>query len=1088
MEGILETLRQAYPNIDPLVEYLDWRRFPQEDNIKSLVQVYQQRYAQKKIEVVIANDNEALEFALKYRARLFPEAAIVFCGVNDYREDMIAGQPRVTGVVEKVDAAGTIEVALKLHPQARSLVVIADASEEAQDALQIIKGVAPRFASRINFRFLVGLTIQEMLQELERLPPDSLILLAYFTRDRSGNVYSYDTVLSQMGGRTAVPIYGLYTFGLGKGIVGGQLLDGSLVGEQAARYAVRILGGEPVGEMPVVQKSFSQPMFDYDQILRYGLKTSQLPPNSAVIRRLTAVYATYKKIIWGGAALLLLLSLSVVILFLNILKRRRVEKALRQAEENYRSIFENAVEGIFQRTPEGRYLRVNPALARMFGYASPAEMLGEVVDIKEQVFVNPQRYQEFQESMADRGMVQGFEYQAYRQDGRVFWVSENARTVRDENGAILYYEGFKQDITEHKWADEALKKAEREKDLILSSISEYVVCLNLHQRVIWANWAISEAVGLTPDQLVGRYCYELWPGSNQICRNCPVTETLKTGEVQEGEVLAPNGRIWHARAFPVRDAGGQLFGVVEVARDITQRKKAEEAWRQSEERYRALIQNLPVGIYRTTAYPTGKIILANPAMARMFGCDSIEEFLQLPVEDLYVNPADRQAFIDKLFSQGQLCGEELRLKKKDGTPLWVAVTAHLVRNESGEVEYSDGMIVDITEHKRLEEQFRQSQKMEAVGRLAGGVAHDFNNLLTTIMGYSQFLLMGLSDNDPLKRDVEEIIKAGDLATALTHQLLAFSRRQVLEPQVLDINVVIANLEKMLRRLIGEDIDLVVSCDPDINRVMADPGQIEQVLMNLAVNARDAMAQGGKLTIETANVILDESYTHRHLGVKSGPYIMLAVSDTGCGMDAETKSRIFEPFFTTKEVGKGTGLGLSTVYGIIRQSGGQIEVYSEPGQGTSFKIYLPQFERGREAVPESLLPLEYLRGSETILLVEDDEVVRKMVHKLLERSGYQVLEVRKGSDALQLCENHTGPIHLMITDVVMPGMSGPDLAGRLAALRPEMHVLFMSGYAQDAVVHHGALDRGIAFLQKPFRADILVRKVRQVLDSPPLGPG
>ncbi|OGP69499.1 MAG: hypothetical protein A2Y80_06060 [Deltaproteobacteria bacterium RBG_13_58_19] len=985
-----------------------------------------------------------------------------------------------------MDAGGTIDLALRLHPKTQSLVVIADASEEAQDAVKIIQGVEPRFAQRVNFRFLVGLNIQEVLQEVDRLPPDSLILLAYFTRDRAGNVYRQDTVLYQMGSRSQVPIYGLYTSDLGKGIVGGRLLDGSLLGEQAARYAVRILAGEHVREMPVLQKSFSQPMFDHDQIQRFGIKASQLPPDSTIVKRLASVYATYKRLIWGGAALLLILSLLVIILFLNILRRQRVEKALRQAEENYRSIYENAVEGIFQSTPEGRYLRVNPALARMHGFTSPEEMLAKVTDIKEQIFVNPQRYLEFQDLMSDLGMVQGFEYQAYRQDGGILWVSENARAVRDPNGAILYYEGFKQDVTEHRRADEALKKAEREKDLILTSISEYVICLNLHQRVIWANWAISEAVGLTPDEVVGRYCYELWQGNGQPCRNCPVVETIKTGQAQEGEVLAPDGGIWHARAYPVRDARGNLFGVVEVARDITQRKKAEEAWRQSEERYRVLIQNLPVGIYRNTPEPAGRFILANPAMARMFGCNSIEEFLELPVADLYAEPADRQAFSHKLVSQGQVCGEELRLKKKDGTPLWGAVTANLVRQESGEVAYFDGMIEDITEHKRLEEQFRQSQKMEAVGRLAGGVAHDFNNLLTTIMGYSQFLLMGLSDGDPLRRDVEEIIKAGDLATALTHQLLAFSRRQVLEPQVLDLKVVITNLEKMLCRLIGEDIDLVTLCDPEIGRVMADPGQIEQVLMNLAVNARDAMPQGGKLTIETANVVLDENYAQSHLGVKTGPYVMLAVSDNGCGMDGETRSRIFEPFFTTKEVGKGTGLGLSTVYGIIRQSGGHIEVYSEPGQGTSLKIYLPQFDRDLEAVPESVLPLEYLQGSETILLVEDDEVVRKMVHKLLERSGYSVLEVRKGSDALQVCEGHAGPIHLMITDVVMPGISGPDLAERLAALRPEMHVLFMSGYAQDAVVHHGILDRGIAFLQKPFRADVLVRKVRQVLDSPSLG--
>ncbi len=385
------------------------------------------------------------------------------------------------------------------------------------------------------------------------------------------------------------------------------------------------------------------------------------------------------------------------------------------------------------------------------------------------------------------------------------------------------------------------------------------------------------------------------------------------------------------------------------------------------------------------------------------------------------------------------------------------------------------------ERKRLEEQLRQSQKMEAVGRLAGGIAHDFNNLLTIINGYSQLLLDRFAPRDQARVQVEEIKKAGDRAATLTRQLLAFSRRQVLQPQVLNLNAVVANVDTMLRRLIGEDIDLVTVIGEALGRVQADPGQIEQVILNLAVNARDAMPQGGKLTIETANVELDEAYTCSHAAVAPGRYVMLAVSDSGIGMDAETQAQIFEPFFTTKEKGKGTGLGLATVYGIVKQSGGHLWVYSEPGKGATFKVYLPQVEEANGTVAASQARVKSLRGAETILLVEDEEAVRKLASRILQEYGYKVLESTSAEQALQIGERHKEPIDLLVTDVVMPGMGGREVAGHLAFLRPEMKVLYMSGYTDDAIIHHGVLQAGVAFMQKPFTPEVLARKVREVLD-------
>ncbi len=386
-----------------------------------------------------------------------------------------------------------------------------------------------------------------------------------------------------------------------------------------------------------------------------------------------------------------------------------------------------------------------------------------------------------------------------------------------------------------------------------------------------------------------------------------------------------------------------------------------------------------------------------------------------------------------------------------------------------------------TERVRLEKQLRQAQKMEAVGRLAGGVAHDFNNLLSVILSNASLVLEDLEPMNPLRTDIEEIKKAGDRAADLTKQLLAFSRQQVLEPKVLDLNEVVRGMDKMIRRLVGEDVEVFTTARPDLGRIKADPGHIEQVILNLAVNARDAMPRGGRLTMETGNAELDETYAAEHVGVTPGAYVMLAVSDTGIGMDKATQDRIFEPFFTTKAKGKGTGLGLSTVFGIVQQSGGSIWVYSEPNQGTTFKVFLPLTNEVEQ--PVTPVRLGSLRGSETVLLVEDDDQVRAVALGILSRNGYRILEGRNANEALQLSARHEGPIELLLTDVVMPHMSGSELADKLVEGRPDTRVLYMSGYTDEAIVHHRVVAPGVTLLQKPLTPEGLLRKVREVLEAP-----
>jgi PAS domain S-box-containing protein len=527
----------------------------------------------------------------------------------------------------------------------------------------------------------------------------------------------------------------------------------------------------------------------------------------------------------------------------------------------------------------------------------------------------------------------------------------------------------------------------------------------------------------------------------------------------------------------VDDYARQLEGKVRSTED--KRNRAEEALVESERRYRRLVEFSPDAIFIKRA---NRIVFANQRCLKLFGASSPEQVLGKTVFD-FIHPDFHAIMTERLglMETGNpvpLIDE--KIVRLDGTTVDVEISASPFLEEG--VTAIQVVCRDISDRKKLEEQFHQAQKMDAVGQLAGGVAHDFNNLLTVISGYSDILVTRLPDNDPMKGFVQEIHKAGERAAHLTRQLLAFSRKAVIEPRVLDLNAIVTDTEKMLRRLIGEDISLTTALAPALEQVKADAGQIEQVIVNLAVNARDAMPQGGKLTIETRNVELDADYAALHPLVKPGRYVMVAVSDTGSGMSQETKAHIFEPFFTTKGPGKGTGLGLATVYGIVKQCGGHVGVYTELGHGTSFKIYLPpvgdKVSSGKSLCGNKMAP----HGKETILLVEDEDAVRAITKLALQSLDYTVLEARNGEEAVRICERHTEPIHLLITDVVMPEMGGRQVAERLASRKQGIKVLFLSGYTDDAVVRHGILQAEVAFLQKPFTPTALANKVREVLDQ------
>jgi PAS domain S-box-containing protein len=511
-------------------------------------------------------------------------------------------------------------------------------------------------------------------------------------------------------------------------------------------------------------------------------------------------------------------------------------------------------------------------------------------------------------------------------------------------------------------------------------------------------------------------------------------------------------------------------------------RSAQEGLRRSEINFRSLVTHAPYGVCRCDS--SGILLDVNPALVTMLGYETGADLVGRNLANLYFDSQQWFSLADYLRSLQKFQGLAADWVRKDNTPINARLSGRAFRDD-GNAIFFELFAEDVTERRALEQQLRQSQKMEAIGRLAGGIAHDFNNLLMVISGYSEFLLERVGPDPALRGPAHEIGKAAERATALTRQLLAFSRKQMLAPKVVDLNGVVTENLKMLNRLIGEDIDLVMIPGADLGAVKADPGQIEQVVMNLAVNARDAMPHGGKLTIETANVKLDANYARFHAPVKPGDYVMLAISDTGVGMDAETQNHIFEPFYTTKGL-KGTGLGLSTVYGIIKQSEGYIWVYSEAGKGTTFKIYLPRVSAYVPA--EAALPVTSEQqtgpGRETILLVEDEENLRQLTRQSLASQGYNVIDAGDGASAIRLSQAHPGPIHLLLTDVIMPGMNGRELANQVSPSRPEMKVLYMSGYTENHIGHNGTLDQGISLLQKPFTLPALKAKVREALDTPP----
>ena len=797
-------------------------------------------------------------------------------------------------------------------------------------------------------------------------------------------------------------------------------------------------------------------------------------------------------------------------------KFQRVENDLRDINEKLQAIVHSSPAAIVALDLAGNITMWNPEAEKIFGWTEE-EVLGKPLP-----YIPVERQQEFLSiwNHVARGVeFHQVEVRRQRKDGSPIDASISVRPLRGADNRIVGVMSVIADITERK-------RAELERQAILdinaginrtSNLDELFHHIHTSLRkVVYAEncfialydkktdrfefpyWA--DQFDPPPDPVVvgrSRTAYVFRTGQpilmtneifhalkdrgeiEQVGTPCPiwVGVPLKTPEETIGVLVLQHYE--DPKAYTPEDVEFLVSVGNEIAIVIERKRKEEEILFQKT-RFQSLFDNSPVGVVMLDAQD--RIIRINQAFELIFGY-SIEEIQGRIINDLVVPPNLRPE-ADHLSANtqtGMPVETETTRIRKDGSPIHVHVFGVPFMSQ-GRQSGIFAMYVDVSKSKNLEDQLRQAQKMEAIGRLAGGIAHDFNNLLTSILGYGQLAMGRLDEKDPLKNHVQEIIKAGERAAGLTNQLLAFSRKQVLEPVILNLNSVVADMDKMLRRLIGEDVELITHLDSQIGSVRADPGQMSQVIMNLAVNSRDAMPQGGKLIIETSSTDLDEAYVKQRPGMTAGPYIMLAVTDTGCGMDPETLSQMFEPFFTTKEAGKGTGLGLSTVYGIVKQSNGHIWAYSELGRGSCIKIYLPRVETvAAQTTPsEDVVP----KGTGTILVVEDEDAVRNMIHNTLQVNGYMLLEAPSGMEALELSQKYKGKIDLLLTDVVMPQMSGMQLAEQLSASRPEMKVVFMSGYTEDGIIQMAEMKANLHFLQKPFSLNRLLSKIQGALHGAP----
>jgi PAS domain S-box-containing protein len=1080
--GVESVLKGKELSVDIRVEYLDTKHVNAPEHYRMLYQSYKYKFANSRFDVIISSDDDAFNFLLKNRDDLFPGTPVVFCGVNYFRDSMLAGRSDFTGVVESFDVKSTLEVALKAHPDTRQVYIFVDNTVTGVANRKIAAEALAARANRVEGVFIENLYIEEIREKGFYLPPASIVLMMTFPRDRHGNVSEEN--LLYVSGKCNVPIYSVWDFFLGRGIVGGMITSGFSQGEAAAKLARRILSGEKAGSIPVVKESPNRYIFDYAQMRRFGVKRSDLPEGGVFINAPYSLYRERPEWVWGFATVIAVLASIIGILIANILRRKKAEEALRESEERYRTLVETSPDAVVLADIGGRVLMANRQAAKIYGVESVEELLG----LNGFGFIVPEERQMAADNLEitlEKSDIRLAEYTLTRKDGGRFLAELCVSIVTGKDGKPRALIIVARDITERKRAEEKLRESENRYRHLFEELTDAAMLGDAETGMILdANTRAEELLGRPRVEIIGMHQNQVHPPeeSEKYRRMFPGHIEKKVAREVEGELVRKDGKKVPVaiNASTMTIEGKHL--ILGIFRDITERRKAEDALRESEEQYRSLVEASSDGIVRFDI--DGKILMVNRQCVRMCGYESPGEFPGRNIFE-FIAPEDHERAagnIRKLLDAGGTLLEEYTLLRKDGARFQTETSASVIPDSGGKPNGFVVVVRDVTERRGLEKQLFHALKMEAVGRLAGGLAHDINNYLGAITGFSDLVKITHGKDKALAKRMDAIAETALRASSLIRQLLSFSRRQPTVPEVLNLNAVIEGMESMMGRLIGEDVKLATRLAGNPRNVKADPSQVEQILVNLLVNARDAMPHGGEVTIETANVEFNAGESGIPGFMKPGRYLMLAVSDTGTGIPEEIREKIFDPFFTTKETGKGSGLGLSTVYGIVKQHDGYIQVHSRPGKGAAFKTYFPACEDrvGPSAASPDLLPCAR-QGVEKVLLAEDNDDVRESTTEILEALGYKVQAASNGEEALLLFEKQRAEIDLLITDVVMPGMGGKMLADRAREMKKNLKVLFISGYPDEVIATHGVLHEGVNYLQKPFSVSGISGKIREMLD-------
>ena len=1108
MAGMLDVLQKESPSAQIHVEYLDAKRYPPETFAPVLTETLFRKTSRLKPKVILVSDDAAFDLMLNLRAKFFPGVPLVFCGVNNFKDERLTGQMDVTGVVEDFDIKGTIELILTLHRQVTHLAVISDSTETGAANRDRFRQIASTFAGRLKFLELFDLSTEELFGKLTKLPPDAVILNLSFFRDRLGQSYSTQDGNHMIANHAGRPIYSCWDFYLVGDVVGGYVTSGRQQGEAAASMAAAILKGVGSDDIPILRTSPNAYMFDHKVMERFGIKDSALPKGSIVLNRQVLVWEQYWDLLLGIMVVGSLQMFLILALLTRGKRLRAANFALRESERSFRDLA-NGGQVLIWTSDENKLCDYfNEPWLHFTGRTLEQELGNGWFE-----GVHPDDYKHCLEvyvAAFDRRERFSMEYRLRHHSGEYRWILDQGSPRFDCEGVFLGYIGHCLDITEKKRVEHALEQEHNlYKDLVASQPSG-VYRLRIKAQKPWgqSEWVGKVESNYKLEMVSDLFCSVLGATREQceanaslvvesihpedrpdfVTRNVHALQSLEPFK-WEGRLKVRDKVVWVYFASVPRCLNDGDVIWTGILLDITELKQAEEQLHRHMERLRFALSAARQSWFETIV-PTGEISVGHE-YPRMLGYEP-GEFVS-NVQNWYdnIHPDDR-ANVQRIFRQMLQTGgpEEVEYRRLTCSNEWkwmYTIGAVAERDAAGKPYRLTGIHMDITERKqseaekdKLQDQLTQAQKMESVGRLAGGVAHDFNNMLGVIIGHAELALDKIGPDEPSSADLKEIQKAAKRSADLTHQLLAFARKQTVAPKVLDLNDIVENALKMLRRLIGEDIDLAWMPRNNLGRIFIDSSQVDQILTNLCVNARDAIADTGKITVETDNVVLDGEYCARHSDFVSGEYILLAVSDNGCGIDAEMLPHIFEPFYTTKEMGKGTGLGLAMVYGAVKQNNGFINVYSEPGHGTTFKIYLPRHMAKAVSRPQQEQTLAPTAGGETILLVEDEPTILRMTKLMLEKMGHTVIAAGVPGEAIRLAREHKGQINLLMTDVVMPEMNGRDLARNLRPICPDLKRLFMSGYTANVIAHHGVLDEGVHFIQKPFSTKDLQAKLREAL--------